>query len=319
MPSSIILKQIEISAHCGVTPEEQQQRQPILIDLSFQCPNQKAFLSDQLNDTVDYASIIERIRQLAQERTFSLLESFAEQICQSLFQEFPITHLKLWIRKTHPPLPQVTGSVGIHLNRMRCSPPKHFSCSPAPFLVSQLPKLQSGHVLDVATGEGRHALYLANRGFSVHGIDRDDTALATLQDQARVASISSISTEVLDLERDPSSGPNLGTNLYDVILVFFYLYRPLFPQIFQALKPGGFIVYETFLTENHHYRQHPRRLEFCLKPNELLRLLQGFRILHYEEADHKGADGKTFSYTAQALAQKMDKGEAYSSLLKESH
>jgi cyclopropane fatty-acyl-phospholipid synthase-like methyltransferase len=159
-------------------------------------------------------------------------------------------------------------------------------------------------VLDVATGRGRHAMYLASKGFPVHGIDRDADALHELQAQAQEAGLSSITTEYIDLEVNPQHPPDLGTATYDVILVFFYLYRPLFPQLVNALKSGGIIMYETFLLENHILRQHPRRKEFCLEANELLTLLQGFRILHYDEGEHEDPSGKERAYTARILAQK---------------
>ncbi|MDX2348521.1 MAG: methyltransferase type 12, partial [Nitrospirota bacterium] len=88
------------------------------------------------------------------------------------------------------------------------------------------------------------------------------------------------------------------------ILVFFYLYRPLFPQLLKALKPGGVILYETFLLENHIHRQHPRRKEFCLETNELLTLLEGFQILHYDEGDHTGTSKTDRAFTARAMARK---------------
>jgi len=156
----------------------------------------------------------------------------------------------------------------------------------------------------VATGQGRQAMYLASKGFAVHGIDRDAAALHELQAQAQKTGLSSITTESIDLEMNPQHPPDLGTAMYDVIIVFFYLYRPLFPQLLHALKPGGVIMYETFLLDNHLHRQHPRRKEFCLEANELLTFLQELRILHYDEGDHEGSSGRERAFTARALARK---------------
>ena len=315
MGSSIVLKGIELLTHCGVTAQEREKPQPILVDISFRCPNRKAFLSDQIQDTVDYGAVITKVQEVGQHQHFFLLEALAEQLSQALFKEFPLTHLKLWVRKIQPPVSNLQGSVGIHINRSR-EVFSGSSGSPSSFLVSQRSKLRPGHLLDVATGQGRHALYLAKQGFSIHGIDRDPMALEALNRLAQEASLSSISTEVLDLEKNSSSPPDLGNELYDGILVFFYLYRPLFPRLFQALKPGGVLIYETFHIDNHHYRQHPRREEFCLQNNELLTLLQDFRILHYEEGDHVGPDGRSRSFTTRALAQKMATPEFSSHILK---
>ncbi|HBP86076.1 MAG TPA: dihydroneopterin aldolase [Nitrospirales bacterium] len=302
MPSSIVLKGIQVSARCGVTETERRQTQPLLVDLIFRCPNQSAFQSDHLSDTVDYGTVTQRIQDIGEGQAFSLIETLAESICQTLFHEFPITRLKLWVRKIRPPLNRIEGSVGVQLIRSR--PPSASSdlMDPSPFLVDQVSRLPQGSVLDVATGRGRHAIYLASKGFSVHGIDRNTDSLHELQTQAEKTGLSSLTTESIDLEVNAQHPPNLGTSAYDVIIVFFYLYRPLFPQLVQALKSGGIIMYETFLLDNHIHRQHPRRKEFCLEPNELLRLFQGLRILHYDEGDHESSSGRAF--TARILAQK---------------
>ena len=304
MASSIIIKSIKLNARCGVTESERGQPQPILVDLTLRCQNESAFQSDRLTDTVDYAAITQCVREIVGNRTDALLERLTEQICQALFQHFPLTHLKIWVRKIRPPMKDFSGSVGIHLIRSRQEILQAKYGHPSPFLVTQLRRLPQGKVLDVATGRGRHATFLATQGFSVHGIDRNREALEFLDAQAQEAGQLPITTEYVDLETDDLQPPDLGTKMYDVILVFFYLYRPLFPQLLKALKPGGVLLYETFLLENHIHRQHPRRKEFCLETNELLTLLQGFQILHYDEGDHTGTSKTDRAFTARAMARK---------------
>lgn len=303
MPSSIVIKGIQLSARCGVTETERHHPQPLLVDLIFRCPNQQAFQSDQLSDTVDYGKITQRVQEIGEGQPCSLIEALAEKICQALFHEFPITRLKIWVRKIRPPLDRIEGSVGVQLIRSRQPTASTGLIHPSPFLMEHVSRFPHGTVLDVATGRGRHAIYLASKGFAVHGIDRNADALRDLQAEAQQAGMSSITTESIDLEVDPQHPPDLGTALYDVIIVFFYLYRPLFPQLVRALKSSGVIMYETFLLENHIQRQHPRRKEFCLEPNELLTYFQGFRILHYDEGDHEGSSARAF--TARILAQKL--------------
>jgi len=305
MVSSILIKGIQLNAHCGVTETERGQPQPILVDLTFRCRNERAFESDQLTDTIDYAAITQCIRDTGEYQSFALLEALTEHLCHKLFQVFPLTHLKIWVRKIQPPMKDFTGSVGIQLIRSRQDIIQSTYGHPSPFLVTQLPRLPQGTVLDVATGRGRNAHFLATQGFSVHGIDRNREALDFLDaHEAQEAGPLPITTEYVDLEIDDQYPPDLGTDRYDVILVFFYLYRPLFPQLIKALKPGGVIVYETFLLENHLHRQHPRRKEFCLETNELLTLLQGLQILHYDEGDHTGSSKTDQAFTARAMARK---------------
>ncbi len=299
--NTIVLRGIRVSANCGVSEVERTSKQPLLVDIHFRCPNQSAFHSDRLSDTVDYSAIIKQVRDIAEHQTFSLLESLTEHLCQVLFQEFPLTHLKLWVRKIQPPLERLQGSVGIQVVRTRPLNSPWAESAPSEFLVSQFPRLPKGMALDVAAGKGRNSLFLASKQFTVYAIDRDSDALASLNTHAQKARIPTLSTQTVDLEQDPLNPPDLGQELYDVVLVFFYLYRPLFPKLLQAIKPGGMLIYETFLIDNHHLHQHPRRKEFCLDRNELLTLLPGLRILHYEE----GTSSKG-TITARLLGQKPE-------------
>ena len=305
MPSSIIIREIQIQAHCGVTEIERSQPQPILVDLSVQCANEAAFQSDDLSDTLDYGTMVDYIRDNGERQQFSLLEKLTEELCQGLFRHFPLSHINIWVRKIRAPIKNFSGSVGIRLSRSRQDFLQAKNGHPSRFLMAQLPRLPRGKALDVATGRGRHAHFLATNGFQVHGIDRDQEALDFVQAQAKKDGGLPITTECIDLERNDLNPPDFGTESYHVIMIFFYLYRPLFPQLIKAMKPGGIILCETFLLENHLQRNHPRRKEFCLEANELLTLLPGFQILHYDEGDHQQRSSQSErAFTARILARK---------------
>jgi SAM-dependent methyltransferase len=171
--------------------------------------------------------------------------------------------------------------------------------------MQQLHRLPKGTALDVAAGAGRNSLYLAQHGMEVEALDRDEAALGELTAAAKAQNLTSLSTKLMDLEQHPENPPDLGRDRYDIIVVFFYLFRPLFPSLIQALKPGGVLMYETFLIDNYFRRHHPRRWEFCLAHNELLRLTSSLRVLHYDEGEHGGDHKFAAAYTAQLLAQKQ--------------
>jgi dihydroneopterin aldolase len=305
MGGQIIIEQLELLGRCGVTPEERARPQPLAVDLELDCRLEPAGLSDDLRQTVDYASVARRMIELGTGQDSHLLEAMAERFLTALFDEFSVDRAKLWLRKLHPPISHVTKSVGITLERtrqahtlLRANP------SPSHFLVQQLPRLPKGKVLDVASGTGRHALFLASQGYQVDAIDHDVQALAQLSSTAHARSLTGVTTQMMDLEPPPPSKPNIGQEAYDVILVFFYLARPLFPYLIDALRPGGVLLYETFLIDNHFQHQHPKRKEFCLAHNELIDLSSGLRIVHYDEGAHEGHRGGESVYTAQLVARK---------------
>jgi dihydroneopterin aldolase len=303
--SRIVLERIELQGHIGVTHEEREVAQPLAVDLELavHLPSfHEAARSDDISRTIDYATVAAKIVRAGTERAFNLLEALAERLSRMLFDEFPITEVHLWVRKLRPPLPEVRGSAGIRLIRTRSEATD--GPAPAAFFLDHWHKLAKGHALDVASGRGRHALFLAAQGFSVEAVDRDEHALADLASTARAKGFPNIVSRTVDFEIDPLRPPDLPVERYDAILVFFYLYRPIFPALLQALKPGGHLMYETFLIDNHFRRGHPRRQEFCLGHNELLQLASGLRVLYYDEGEHPHDQGCDTVFTARFLGQK---------------
>lgn len=141
-----------------------------------------------------------------------------------------------------------------------------------------------GRALDVACGRGRHALLLVAAGFEVTAIDRDRKALAALEARARGLGLS-VCTRATDLE---TNDPDLGSAVFELVVVFRYLHRPLFPALRRALAPGGVLVYETF-TRAQAARGHPRNPAFLLKEGELARLVAPLDVLRFDEGEREGA------------------------------
>jgi dihydroneopterin aldolase len=301
MPESIVIERLEFRGRCGVTAEERARPQPLAIDVELHRSSEHPDLDDRLELTIDYAAVARRLVEVGTAQDCRLLETMAERFLRMLFEEFPIEHAKLWLRKLHPPIDLVTGSVGVSVERTReAHQTRYDDDAPARLLVEQLHRLPAGAALDVAAGNGRHSLFLASHGYQVHAVDRDAAALDRLLTSARSRACEGITIQVVDLEQSPPYEPRLGKERYDVIAVFFYLHRPLFPLLLEALKPGGALVYETFTIDNHVHYRHPKRREFCLGSNELLNLASGLQILHYDE----GRRTDRPAYTARLVARK---------------
>ena len=56
---------------------------------------------------------------------------------------------------------------------------QHVTDEPHPLLVDFASKLRPGRALDVACGPGRHAIWLAQRGWHVTAVDSSSTAIDT--------------------------------------------------------------------------------------------------------------------------------------------
>lgn len=304
MSYHVVIERLEFQGHCGVTPAERRRPQPLAIDLELDCEGTPAEAADQISKTVDYARVAERIVALGESQDCALLETLAERTLTMLFTEFPVAKALLWLRKLAPPLSQMTGSVGIKMERSRMAhQPAPTDQAPSLFLTQQLHRLPKGRALDVAAGSGRNALFLASHGFQVDAIDRDADKLAALLATAKQRHLPNLAVQTVDLERTTEERPEFPPNTYDVILVSFYLHRPLFPWLVDALKPNGVLIYETFTIENYFRHHHPKRWEFCLAQNELLRLTSQLRVLSYDEGEHAGGHGQGTAFTAQLVAR----------------
>ncbi|HEV8260344.1 MAG TPA: methyltransferase domain-containing protein [Burkholderiales bacterium] len=131
-----------------------------------------------------------------------------------------------------------------------------------------------GEVLDLACGSGRHSRYLASAGYRVCAVDRDARSVAAL------TAIAGVSVQVVDLEGAP--WPLQGRRFAGIV-VTNYLYRPLFPHLFEALAEDGAFIYETFALGNERFGK-PSNPDFLLRPGELLELVRGkLRVLAYED------------------------------------
>ncbi len=149
-------------------------------------------------------------------------------------------------------------------------PPSSWIVKFSPLIKSQV------HVLDLACGSGRHAKWLAQQGYQVHALDRDPIAIASMQ------GIDGIRTKLIDLET--AEPPNFEQT-YDGIIVSRYLHRPLLTTLATILKPGGVLIYETFMRGNERYGK-PSNPDFLLMPDELLNTYSPLlNVLSFEQGE----------------------------------
>ncbi|MFN3785907.1 MAG: class I SAM-dependent methyltransferase, partial [Thiothrix sp.] len=137
--------------------------------------------------------------------------------------------------------------------------------------------IQPGIGVDIACGAGRDLVYLAMHGWRMTGIDYRADALQRAQQLAARQNVS-----VITLERDLETGQDPFSTWadasVDLVCVVRYLHRPLFPYLKRILKPGGILIYQTFMQGAERFGS-PRNPNFLLKPGELAALFADAEIL----------------------------------------
>ena len=134
-------------------------------------------------------------------------------------------------------------------NRKHAAGDHHFGGEPDRFLVAEVAELPAGRALDLACGSGRNAVWLAERGWQVTGVDFSETAIANARQLAseRGAEVELVVADVLEWE-PPAASFDLVTLVY-----------PHLPSAQRArvlaraasvLAPGGRIVVVGHHTDN---------------------------------------------------------------------
>jgi len=173
-----------------------------------------------------------------------------------------------------------------------------FGKEPNPFLKRYIHLLPKGKALDIASGEGRNAVFLAQQGFEVDAVDISEKGLKKAQKLAKEKGVR-INTFLMDLDQY-----QIEKERYDLIANFYFLRRRLILKIKKGLKKGGTVIFETYLLEHRTLGTGgPKQAKYFLKPNELLWLFKDFRILFYREGIFK--EGGRRKAVASLIAQKI--------------
>lgn len=128
--------------------------------------------------------------------------------------------------------------------------------------------------LDIACGTGRDAVRLALAGFDTSAWDILPDALARCDDLARRSGVK-VHTACHNVE---TPGVFDGRQ-FDLIACFNFLHRPLMPSIAAAVRPGGLVVYETFVHPQRELFGKPTKDSHLLRSNELPGYFSSLEIL----------------------------------------
>ena len=114
-PATIQLRGLRLSCICGALPEEQGRRQPYEFDVDIVADVTPATRSDDLDDTIDYGAVLDRIEAVTANESFQLFERMAARVAESILEDDRIGAVTIEVRKLRPPVPQDLASSGIRL------------------------------------------------------------------------------------------------------------------------------------------------------------------------------------------------------------
>jgi tellurite methyltransferase len=155
---------------------------------------------------------------------------------------------------------------------------------PNELLMSHAPPPRPGaRALELACGLGHNALWLAEQGYTVDAIDISLTALRRARAEMVRRGLSGVNFVVADLDHFV-----LPVCAYDLVCVFRFLDRSLFPAIRARVRPGGLVIYQT-LNVRHLDRAPDCHPDHVLQLGELPRHFPRWTLLVVSDGGYMGA------------------------------
>lgn len=118
-PDIIHLRGLEFYAYHGVLPEEKRLGQKFIVDVDLYYDLQTAGVSDEVRDTLNYAEVYAKIKEVTEGGPYRLLEYLAEEIARELLQAFPCEQVRVEVHKPQAPVPGVFRDISVEIRRGR--------------------------------------------------------------------------------------------------------------------------------------------------------------------------------------------------------
>ena len=116
----ILIRNLKIFAYHGVNPEEKVQGQNFILDIDAFVDISVPCKTDNVDDAVSYAEIIEETVRIFTSRKYDLVERAAERVSEGLFERFEkIQALRILLKKPDAPIDADFEYVGVEIERNR--------------------------------------------------------------------------------------------------------------------------------------------------------------------------------------------------------
>lgn len=182
-----------------------------------------------------------------------------------------------------------------------------YGTEPNEFLVSVAHEIPEGEVLCLAEGEGRNAVWLAQRGHDVVAIDRSRVGLQKAEALARERGVS-LTTVPADL-----ATVTMGSGVWAGIVAIFMHLPPavraaVHRSVVQGLRPGGVYVLEAYAPRQlERGTGGPRAPELLVPLDDVRAELDGLDLLIAREMERDVTEGRFHhghAVVVQILARK---------------
>ncbi|MEI6381385.1 MAG: dihydroneopterin aldolase [Cyanobacteriota bacterium ELA615] len=117
MVDIIEISNLRCYGYVGYFPEEKVLGQWFEVNARISYDLARAGQTDQLTDTLNYAQVIELIKEKIAKSQFALIERLAQVIAQDILEIPLVTEVKLKLTKLSPPIADFSGQVSVEITR----------------------------------------------------------------------------------------------------------------------------------------------------------------------------------------------------------
>ncbi len=110
---------LSVYTHHGVDEAERKVGQRLVFDVSFEVGPSDAILTDEVEDTVDYADAAQQILLAAQERSYKTLERVCSMVADRLMDRYDAESVSVRASKPEPPMPLSVEEVSVEVRKER--------------------------------------------------------------------------------------------------------------------------------------------------------------------------------------------------------
>lgn len=176
-----------------------------------------------------------------------------------------------------------------------------YGTDPNEYVAAMAARIPAGPVLCLAEGEGRNAVFLAQRGHAVTAVDQSATGLAKARRlaAARGVAITTVVADLGDFAIEPAAWSG-------VVMTYGHLPPALRRQVFaaavQGLKPGGVFLLEAYTPAQLAYDTGgPKDVTLLMTADALRRELAGLRFELLHEIERHVVEGPGHSGLAAVV------------------
>lgn len=144
-----------------------------------------------------------------------------------------------------------------------------------------------GRALDVATGTGRNAVFLAESGYEVDAVDRSVEGLEITRERAGERGVGG---RLHPIQADLTTFA-FPEDRYELVTISFYRAVDRFPDVKEALVDGGYLFVEHHLRSTEPAQWGPSDDRYRFAANELLHACLDLTVLRYEEVTEARSGG----------------------------